>query len=155
MSRFHCVSNLIRLYGSCCYCRHLLSFEVAAWQAVALTSWRSQTVSSKRRIELRFTPLSDITIRLAGWAGAEEADEDERVEIFFFFFAAGGKQREWNEVPSCFCLPLEVREITALWFWHRQDLPPSAFLSSASLCFIPRLQTKTDTTCGADDLSCV
>lgn len=35
---------------------------------------------------------------------------------------------------------------------HSLDLPLRVFLLSASLRFIPHLQTKTDTTCGADDL---
>lgn len=36
---------------------------------------------------------------------------------------------------------------------HSLDLPLCVFLFTASLRFIPHLETKTDTTCGADDLS--
>lgn len=119
------------------------------WQDGSLWHWplTDPTFSGGQRIELGVTPLSDIRIYLRGCAGklnnswilAAACILEKREDVMMLHRILSPPRGRW-----IFCSDLQSL-----------DLPLCVFLFSASLRFIPHLETKTDTTCGSDDLSCV
>lgn len=119
------------------------------WQDGSLWHWplADPTLSpGGRRIELGATPLSDIRIYLNVRAAVEEVSDS-------WFLLTGRKGRtRWSY--TTFCLPQEAGDISVPVYTPRTSLCASSSFS-ASLRFIPHLETKTDAACGGGDLSCV
>lgn len=120
------------------------------WQGGSLWHWplTDFTFSHKYQIKLGVTPLfwhQNPSKRVDGFG--------RRAKVEFCCCLQTARSEDMIEVHHVLSPPRGKRMFCS--GLHSLDLSLHVFPLSVSLRLIPHLETKTDTTCGPDDLSCV